>query len=841
MAQDPDGLPEGVWEFGPYRLDPLERQLYRGAEPVPLKPKVLDTLVVLVAAEGRLVPRTELIDAVWPDVVVEPGNLDGNVAAIRRALGEDAAIVETQRGRGYRVTVPVTRRPRGRPEAEPAPAPAPAEAPAPSLAPTAPAPRERSRRRLFLPLAAALALAAIGTLVAVRASVRPAPGPSAPRRVAVLPLSNLGERDEDAWLASALRETLRAELSSAARVEPLPAETVRRAWAELKLAESGTLSRETLERLRAATGADVLVSGSYLVGGDGSLRLDVWVQDCRTGGEVGTLTQSGTVAALLPVLGSAGAKLRGILGAGEGKGWVAEGLPRSPAALRLYVEGLERLAGFETASARDLLVEAAAEEPGSALVRVALAEAWDQLGYTDRARSEAEAALTLTSGLPRAAKLAAEGRAHLVAGRNEEAVAAFRALLALHPDSLEDGLRLSRALRRARQAAPAREVLGRLRRLPPPAGTDPRIEIEQALASHWVRDYPSMLEEAKRAERRAREAGLPVLLARALGTRANAELSLEDDEACRRSAVEAAQLARSYGEPSLEVEHLTTLGWALLNLGEREAAAAALERGLTLARSSGSLARIRSILSPLADLRLWSGELHEARALLEERVALARETGSTGSEVYALVWLADLERLAGDLDGAGEAAGRALTLARKGGGYLGDACRTSAELALARGAPAEALALAEEEARAFTGSGPGARSTAFRLRARALLSLGRAAEAERAAAEAVALLEPSRRPFQMAGARALWARTLAATGDPARAREVLSRERESWPRLAPVERLLARLSEGEALLALGREPEALAAAASVEAEAREAGLEGVAAQAALLRRGSPGR
>lgn len=57
----------------------------RDDEPVPLRAKVFDTLVVLLRAPGRLVTREELIEAVWPDSIVEEGNLTHNVSALRRA------------------------------------------------------------------------------------------------------------------------------------------------------------------------------------------------------------------------------------------------------------------------------------------------------------------------------------------------------------------------------------------------------------------------------------------------------------------------------------------------------------------------------------------------------------------------------------------------------------------------------------------------------------------------------------------------------------------------------------------------------------------------------------
>lgn len=97
------------YAFGPFEVVVAERLLTRDAEPVALRAKVFDTLVVLLRAPGRLVTREELIAAVWPDSIVEEGNLTHNVSALRRALGcgEDADYVETVPRQGYRFVHPL--------------------------------------------------------------------------------------------------------------------------------------------------------------------------------------------------------------------------------------------------------------------------------------------------------------------------------------------------------------------------------------------------------------------------------------------------------------------------------------------------------------------------------------------------------------------------------------------------------------------------------------------------------------------------------------------------------------------------------------------------------------
>lgn len=102
--------PQRFYEFGPFRLDTSAPLLWRAGELVDLTPKALETLIVLVQRAGRLVRRADLIEAVWPDTVVEDNNLSVNVSLLRKVLGEDEGgkkYIETVSRRGYRFAAPV--------------------------------------------------------------------------------------------------------------------------------------------------------------------------------------------------------------------------------------------------------------------------------------------------------------------------------------------------------------------------------------------------------------------------------------------------------------------------------------------------------------------------------------------------------------------------------------------------------------------------------------------------------------------------------------------------------------------------------------------------------------
>ena len=98
------------FQFGPFVLDVDERVLYRAGELVPLTPKALETLLVLVEAVGHVVDKDDLLRKVWPDTFVEEGSLTRNISAIRKALGEPAGepvYIDTIPKRGYRFAAPV--------------------------------------------------------------------------------------------------------------------------------------------------------------------------------------------------------------------------------------------------------------------------------------------------------------------------------------------------------------------------------------------------------------------------------------------------------------------------------------------------------------------------------------------------------------------------------------------------------------------------------------------------------------------------------------------------------------------------------------------------------------
>ena len=100
--------PARVYEFGDFRLDTRKRLLWRDGAQVPLTPRVFETLLYLVEHHDSVLDKERLMEAVWPDSIVEENNLTQNISTLRRVFGETRLASLYCYGAGTRL--PVCRR-----------------------------------------------------------------------------------------------------------------------------------------------------------------------------------------------------------------------------------------------------------------------------------------------------------------------------------------------------------------------------------------------------------------------------------------------------------------------------------------------------------------------------------------------------------------------------------------------------------------------------------------------------------------------------------------------------------------------------------------------------------
>ena len=99
-----------IFQFGEFRIDPLERTLRRNDGAVTLHRRAFDVLLYLVQNPGRVVTKDELLKNVWPDAFVDENNLTQSISVLRKALDQrtgEISYITTLPGRGYQFVIPV--------------------------------------------------------------------------------------------------------------------------------------------------------------------------------------------------------------------------------------------------------------------------------------------------------------------------------------------------------------------------------------------------------------------------------------------------------------------------------------------------------------------------------------------------------------------------------------------------------------------------------------------------------------------------------------------------------------------------------------------------------------
>jgi tetratricopeptide (TPR) repeat protein len=181
---------------------------------------------------------------------------------------------------------------------------------------------------------------------------------------------------------------------------------------------------------------------------------------------------------------------------------------------RLYSEGLAQLRVAACSAARAPLEQAVATDPSFPQARSALAEALSCLGIHDRALAEAKKAVELATdnNLPDHIRLTAEAQLFRLSKQPDKAIEAYEKLFKRFPDNFDYGYRLAE-LQVGRREADFPQTLAALRRLPPPAGDNPQIDLLEGLRELNAGRFIDGLAKVQAARARAEQQGLRLVSA----------------------------------------------------------------------------------------------------------------------------------------------------------------------------------------------------------------------------------------------------------------------------------------------------------------------------------------
>lgn len=431
--------------------------------------------------------------------------------------------------------------------------------------------------------------------------------------------------------------------------------------------QTGTLDQSTTEHLGAALSTDLLVLGSYTTIGTserGQLRLDVRLQDAKTGEILTQVAETGSVSDLFHIASRAGGKLRTKLGVQHldeaDEAGVLASLPDNPEAARLYARGLAKLREFDALAARDLLEQATKADAKFPLTHLLLARAWSALGFEQKRKEEAKKALDLSANLPRVERMQVEGDYYESLPDHDKAASAYRAMFVLFPDNVEYGLQLGATQNAAGHGSQAMETLAQLRSLPAPASDDPRIDLLEARAT--TASVPARIVLVQSAERKAAAQGKKLVYAQARKEECMQLNYSEHPDQALPACEDAYNLFLAAGNRLAAADTVRLMGDCEGSLGHLEQAIATYQRALKILVELGEHEKTGAVLNNMAINFANEGKLNRAEQLYREARSHFEQAGDRGNTATATGNIADILYLWGDLPGAAKLYGQALEL-----------------------------------------------------------------------------------------------------------------------------------------------------------------------------------
>lgn len=526
-------------------------------------------------------------------------------------------------------------------------------------------------RRALLAAAGALAVLGVGVAVARGTSASALPvslastldetaAASTRRSVVIMPIVNATGSPEAAWLSTALSEALGTCLAAGESLRIIPGAEMARMSTDLELRGRASLGEEELRRIRQYAAVDVVVTGTFGRAERGSgLRARVVLQNTRSGAVIAAGEAEGTEPAFQAMALLLGERLLSSFGqlpiSATQAAQVRAAMPSSLLAARLYAEGLERHRADDNEGARERFERAAQAEPESPMPHYWLGTLWASLGQEESERREAKLAFERASGLLREQRLQIEARYYRTHLDKSRALETLHMLHELFPDNVENGIEL--AIEQPREEGLA--TLARLRKLPPPAGEDPRVDIAEYHVGAVTDDR---IRAAQRATATGRARGARLIVGTARNLEGWGAWDQGDIDLAQEAWSDALAILQPRGHIVDATESMRGLAAIAVLKDDLDAALAHFEAAEAHLRRAGNHASLIFALRNVAAVLRLMGSPEEGRPRIDEALAISERSGNRTRLAQAYVSVGILEDVEGHLPAARQAFERALAI-----------------------------------------------------------------------------------------------------------------------------------------------------------------------------------
>lgn len=510
----------------------------------------------------------------------------------------------------------------------------------------------RNRARWVAATAATAALVA-GAALWVREEHRAARrGDALPARVslAVVPVPGA-----EAPLNAAVAEALSTELGSGEQIRLVPAAVVSEAIRDLRIGTAAELDAHQRAALGQRLGVDYLLeerATAQPAGGRDALHLAARLDRVRGTQPAWEGAVDTTVAGLGAATQQMAVNTARMLPLAHRFSASPSLLPHGPEAVRLYSEGLQQMQALEPVRARTVLTQAAAAEPRSPLIHIALARCWEMLGYRQLAVEEAGAAVRLTAGLPARTERTVRAAADEIGRQWPAAVADYKTLREYDPDDVEYVLGLARSQLAANQGQDALATLQAAAQMPGLLGADPRIALLTAEVQESLGRHAEALRSADEVFAAARERSATQLMAQAQGARASALESLGRVDEGLAAARQAEDLYTRADDLRGRGAMLIATGNFLEDHAKYAEAKAAYTEARTLSLTVGDDERLAVAENDLGIIAMDLGDAEEARAQYTRAMEIFRRVQNLPRVAAELNNIGIVDKELGDVNAA---------------------------------------------------------------------------------------------------------------------------------------------------------------------------------------------